>query len=781
MEQPSNGISASTAYEMACRYNNLFQYNPAAAAAVYGMFNNSSSKTSSQIGSTNSPFQPIGTIATSSLPSSSSSNLTSSPTSSLSSLASNSSKQDNNNNNNNSNKLNSGNLQLEVKSEVKLNESQNQNKSKNSYDNVSDNGSLSESSDVEDDNNRSRLSSSSECADDECEKEIDLSKIQQKLNTEAEKSISTCLNLDEEMEEVNLEESKQESDDDNEENPNKKPCLDNNNQEHSLSSIMNSLIKKDDNNSLLNLNRNDFENLKKSLLNSVTQAIENTLESFYSNSKNVIREKPIPKVNIPKPTPAPAPVQKRIRINEKISKNSIVNNNSQNFNVSKILSKDVNNLNKRKLNTSDSYPSFNNNTNNSLLHSKTLPNNGSQSLLTANPRFFLPYNQPPPPVHNPPVHSNYNPLSTHIPPLGSTSSTPSNTSTNSGSSTNSTNPGISSIFAAHQHQLLMAAAQAAAANGQNSNYLQMAAAANRLFTPYLIDQQTSQQKPSFNQTIQPTFSQFNSPHKRRRTKVTDTRLSPRNPLVRTGILGMVQKSNSRDESPVNDDDEQENEYDDEQNQNQEDDTASSGCNESGSTSGSNPRTQNGYLNNAYEMSNENNSEYNAYQNTNFHYTSTLSSLHLRKAKLMFFFSRYPSSTTLRNFFPDVKFNKANTAQLVKWFSNFREFFYIQMEKYARQHLAEGVRNAEDLVVDCDSEIFRALNSHYNRNNQLEIPATFCYVIQATLREFFKAIQEAKDLDPSWKKAIYKIIARMDDTIPEYFKSVQWMESLETSI
>lgn len=43
-----------------------------------------------------------------------------------------------------------------------------------------------------------------------------------------------------------------------------------------------------------------------------------------------------------------------------------------------------------------------------------------------------------------------------------------------------------------------------------------------------------------------------------------------------------------------------------------------------------------------------------------------------------------------------------------------------MEKFARQHLAEGMRNAEDIQVDSDSEIFRALNSHYNRNNQLEV-------------------------------------------------------------
>ena len=51
---------------------------------------------------------------------------------------------------------------------------------------------------------------------------------------------------------------------------------------------------------------------------------------------------------------------------------------------------------------------------------------------------------------------------------------------------------------------------------------------------------------------------------------------------------------------------------------------------------------------------------------------------------------------------------------------FREFYYIQMEKYARQALAEGVKNAEDLVVTSDSELYRILNLHYNRNNQIEV-------------------------------------------------------------
>ena len=52
-------------------------------------------------------------------------------------------------------------------------------------------------------------------------------------------------------------------------------------------------------------------------------------------------------------------------------------------------------------------------------------------------------------------------------------------------------------------------------------------------------------------------------------------------------------------------------------------------------------------------------------------TATLSPMHLRKAKLMFFYVRYPHSNVLKVYFPDISFNKANTAQLVKWFSNFR--------------------------------------------------------------------------------------------------------------
>nr|XP_040565319.1 uncharacterized protein LOC121115195 isoform X2 [Lepeophtheirus salmonis] len=160
------------------------------------------------------------------------------------------------------------------------------------------------------------------------------------------------------------------------------------------------------------------------------------------------------------------------------------------------------------------------------------------------------------------------------------------------------------------------------------------------------------------------------------------------------------------------------------------------------------------------------------------HSATLTPMHLRKAKLMFFWVRYPSSAILKMYFPDIKFNKNNTAQLVKWFSNFREFFYIQMEKYARQALSEGIKNSEDLHVTIESELYRVINLHYNRNNHIEVPARFRWVVEQTLCEFFKAIQIGKDSDPSWKKQIYKVIARLDDYVPEYFKSQTFLDQLE---
>ncbi|KAL5107822.1 Homeobox protein prospero [Taenia crassiceps] len=158
-------------------------------------------------------------------------------------------------------------------------------------------------------------------------------------------------------------------------------------------------------------------------------------------------------------------------------------------------------------------------------------------------------------------------------------------------------------------------------------------------------------------------------------------------------------------------------------------------------------------------------------------TSTLTPIHLRKAKLMFFFTRYPNSNLLKAYFCDVKFQKNNTAQLVKWFSNFREFYYIQMEKFARVAISEGVRSPNELTVTVNSELYRTLALHYNRNQQIEIPEYFRVVVETTMREFFAALLAGKDSEQSWKKPIYKVIARMDQPVPDYFKDPNWMAQL----
>ncbi|KAJ8281871.1 hypothetical protein COCON_G00043900 [Conger conger] len=154
-----------------------------------------------------------------------------------------------------------------------------------------------------------------------------------------------------------------------------------------------------------------------------------------------------------------------------------------------------------------------------------------------------------------------------------------------------------------------------------------------------------------------------------------------------------------------------------------------------------------------------------------HSQEGLSPCHLKKAKLMFFYARYPSSNTLKTYFPDVKFNRCITSQLIKWFSNFREFFYIQMERFARQAVREGIMGAGEVPLRLrrDSELYRILNLHYNKSNDYHVPDRFVEISELALREFFTAIQAGRDTDPCWKKSIYKIICKLDSPVPDCFR------------
>jgi len=93
-------------------------------------------------------------------------------------------------------------------------------------------------------------------------------------------------------------------------------------------------------------------------------------------------------------------------------------------------------------------------------------------------------------------------------------------------------------------------------------------------------------------------------------------------------------------------------------------------------------------------------------------------------------------------------------------------------------LSEGIKSCTDLHVTQESELYRLVNVHYNRNNHIEVPSHFIPVVEVALREFFNSIQSGKDQESSWKKQIYKIIQRYDEPIPENFKTLEFLKSLE---
>nr|VZH98204.1 unnamed protein product [Spirometra erinaceieuropaei] len=147
----------------------------------------------------------------------------------------------------------------------------------------------------------------------------------------------------------------------------------------------------------------------------------------------------------------------------------------------------------------------------------------------------------------------------------------------------------------------------------------------------------------------------------------------------------------------------------------------------------------------------------------------LNGIHLRKAKLMFLYARYPTSSYLKSFFPEVSFTRYNTAQLVKWFSNFREFFYIHIERYVRGLIASGLKSVDSVHITPSHELCRTMILHYNRGLETKMPIEFPTVIEQAARQFFAAISSGADSKPSWKKNIYKNIAQLDQPIPESFR------------
>lgn len=84
-----------------------------------------------------------------------------------------------------------------------------------------------------------------------------------------------------------------------------------------------------------------------------------------------------------------------------------------------------------------------------------------------------------------------------------------------------------------------------------------------------------------------------------------------------------------------------------------------------------------------------------------------------------------------------------------------------MEKYARQGVSEGVKNVEELRVGGDSEIYRVLNLHYNRNNHIEVSSMIRHTCDTTIvatitisrktRNAFNSVKKEKNTHTHTKK------------------------------
>lgn len=100
------------------------------------------------------------------------------------------------------------------------------------------------------------------------------------------------------------------------------------------------------------------------------------------------------------------------------------------------------------------------------------------------------------------------------------------------------------------------------------------------------------------------------------------------------------------------------------------------------------------------------------------------------------------------------------------------FFSINVFLSNRLDFSRHVKKIYSEIID--SLLFsKLLMFRWN----FQVPSNFRFVVEQTLKEFFKAIQGGKDTEQSWKKSIYKVISRLDDPVPEYFKTPNFLQQL----
>ena len=639
MDKTSSGLNAAAAYDLACRYNSLFQYNPAAVAACAaaygaGMFQ------------TNAP-NPQNSV--------------SSPTNSSTSS-----------NTNGANTSTSSSPKQSIKQSIELT-AKTDKVAENLFESVTENDdSLHESEDAgypidEDEQNNSltthlkelqeaeevhkpqkrarsdsvsslNSTTSSLTSFNENQQEND-DLIQQNLISTANKAIESCFDKQLEQQEEYEDELEHEK------SPNKKICSSSG--QTSLGSILDSLtarcssssgssnsscssnaaklIKKVDD-LKGKLTNAELDLFKTELINSVNQAIQDTFKKFFEKSnepavKSVIKteKEPMP-MALKRATP---PIRPTLAPPTSFNVSNLLETSKKSSNVR------VGDISKRKLSSSSKSPmepakSFKYSAQ-SLINHQHSPSFSSSSTSSSSSHKQSVVNQ----FYSAALSHLQNPMSVHhkSPPVNcGTSSFNMNSLVNTAPSFTGpahflTNPNLASsgnnaMFAHHHHphhqhhsqhhQFLLAAAAASSSSSsstssnpaQSANYFNMAAAAaNRLFTPYLLEHHHQQQQssqtslvsaPSSSKPNRPTHHAVNFPNpqaptlfhvpgKRRRTKVTDTRLSPRNShsLMRTGagmnninVKQVDMKKMGNGQSPshsCNDNDDQENfnqDYDD---------------------------------------------------------------------------------------------------------------------------------------------------------------------------------------------------------------------------
>ncbi|XP_021961956.1 homeobox protein prospero isoform X2 [Folsomia candida] len=148
--------------------------------------------------------------------------------------------------------------------------------------------------------------------------------------------------------------------------------------------------------------------------------------------------------------------------------------------------------------------------------------------------------------------------------------------------------------------------------------------------------------------------------------------------------------------------------------------------------------------------------------------------HFIKAKMIFFYTQFPSTRSIQQYFPDVE-HPSDIEQIAKIFEASRIFFYARIEQTARTIFGLSPRAHYSVItIPTHFNLYKTLHYYFDPLRSTEPSEEFQLKVTQSTREYFIALQNGVDASEI-ESRVTRALKQIEEDPPEWLQSRDFME------